>query len=220
VATLVVFSIVLSVSAQNQAQKQQTTPSTSADEFEKAHQNLFGPPTDKAAEASRLTAGFAAAGPAVLGDIQRKNYIDEQIFGRMERDGIPHAPLASDQEFVRRVYLDATGLLPTPGVVREFIASQDPNKRDRLIDSLIGTDEFADQWAWFWMDLFQARNDSFAYWFKQNLKVDRPYNEIFADLVGGSATKNASMMPTWAIYSQAVYNALRATTASDQDNCY
>src|SRR6266516_4905362 len=154
VATLIVFSIVLSVSAQNQAQKQQTTPSTSADEFEKAHQNLFGPPTDKAAEASRLTTGFAAAGPAVLGDIQRKNYIDEQIFGRMERDGIPHAPLASDQEFVRRVYLDATGLLPTPGVVREFIASQDPNKRDRLIDSFIDATASTDLYALSLLDAF------------------------------------------------------------------
>jgi len=220
IATLAAFSLVLSISAQNQEQKQQTAPPVSADQFEKAHQNLFGPQTDKAAEASRLTADFAATGSALSGDVARKNYIDEQIFGRMERDKVPHAPLASDQEFIRRVYLDATGLLPTPGVVRQFVASKDANKRDKLIDSLIGTDEFADQWAWFWMDLFQARNDSFAYWFKQNLKADRPYNEIFADLVGGSATKNASMVPTWAIYSQALYNALRATTATDQDNYY
>src|SRR6266704_1858758 len=91
VVTLVIFAIVVSVSAQEQ--KQQPAP-VSADQFEKAHQNLFGSQTDKAAEASRLTAGFAAPGSALLGDIPRKNYIDEQIFGRMERDGIPHAPLA------------------------------------------------------------------------------------------------------------------------------
>ena len=68
--------------------------------------------------------------------------------------------------------------------------------------------------------MFQDRNDSFAYWFKQNLKADRPYNEIFADLVGASASKNASMIPAWSIYSQSLYNALRATTATDQDNYY
>ena len=214
IVALVLFSLVLSVSAQ------QTAPPTTADDFEKAHQGVFGSQPDKAAEASRLTATFAGQSATATGSIPRKNFIDEQIFGRMERDKVPHAPLATDQEFVRRAYLDAIGLLPTTAQVREFVASKDANKRDKLIDSLIGTDEFADQWAWFWSDLFQVRNDSFAYWFKQNLKVDRPYNEIFADLVGGSATKNASMIPTWAIYSQALYNALRATTATDQDNYY
>ena len=162
-------------------------------------------------------------GGAILAGVVATKVIDA-IWARAGQDEInpknPHAPLAKDNEFVRRVYLDATGLLPTPAQVRDFVASKDPNKRDKLIDSLIGNDDFADQWAWFWSDLFQARNDSFAYWFKQNLKVDRPYNEVFADLVGASATKNASMIPAWAIYSQSLYNALRATTATDQDNYY
>src|SRR6266850_4513588 len=167
--------VVFTVSAQNQEQKQTTAPPVTADDFQKAHQTVFGSETDKAAEASRLTSSFAATGSREAGPVDRKNYIDEAIFGRMERDKIPHAPLASDQEFVRRAYLDATGLLPTPAQVREFVERKDANKREKLIDSLIGSDDFADQWAWFWADLFQARNESFAYWFKQNLKVDRPY---------------------------------------------
>ena len=214
ISTLVLFTCALSVSAQQPAQQ----PTT--DDFEQAHQGLFAPQEDKAAEASRLTTSFAGQRATPSPDVSIKNYIDEYIFGRMQRDKVPHAPIASDQEFVRRAYLDATGLLPTPAQVREFVASKDPAKRDKLIDSLIGSDDFADQWAWFWADLFQARNDSFAYWFKQNLKADRPYNEMFADLVGASATKNASMIPAWSIYSQSLYNALRATTATDQDNYY
>jgi hypothetical protein len=210
---LVLVSFALSVSAQQ-------TPPKTADDFEKEHQGVFTPAPDKAAEASRLTAAFAGRSSATPQDVPIKNYIDEQIFGRMERDKIPHAPLANDYEFVRRAYLDATGLVPTPAQVSEFVSSNDPNKRDKLIDSLIGSDDFADQWAWFWADLFQVRNDSFAYWFKQNLKADRPYNEVYADLVGASATKNASMIPAWSIYSQSLYNALRATTATDQDNYY
>jgi hypothetical protein len=214
--TLIICTLVFSVSAQNQQQ----APPVSADDFEKAHQGLFESPADRAAEAGRLTAEFAGASAAPAGPVVRKNYIDEHIFGRMERDKVPHAPLSSDSEFARRVYLDAVGLLPTPAQVREFVASKDPDKRDKLIDSLVGTDEFADQWAWYWMDLFQARNDSFAYWFKQNLKLDRPYNEVFAEIVGSPASKNASMIPTWATYSQSLYNALRATTHTDQDNYY
>ncbi|HYR43584.1 MAG TPA: DUF1549 domain-containing protein, partial [Terriglobia bacterium] len=220
IATMAFTCLVFTVSAQNQQDKEKTAPPVTADDFEKAHQGVFASDVDKASEASRLTATFAGTGSSAVGPISRRNYIDEQIFSRMDREKVPNAPLSNDNEFVRRIYLDATGLLPTPGQVREFVASKDPDKRDKLIDSLIGSDAFADQWAWFWADLFQVRNESFAYWFKQNLKVDRPYNEIFADLVGGTATKNASMIPTWAIYGQALYNALRATTATDQDNYY
>jgi hypothetical protein len=222
IVALAIACLVFTVSAQNQ-DKPKTAPPISprtADDFERAHQGVFTPDEDKAAEASRLTATFAGTASGPVGEVARRNYIDEQIFGRMERDKVPHASLAGDNEFVRRVYLDATGLLPTAAQVREFVASKDPDKRDKLIDSLIGSDAFADQWAWFWSDLFQVRNESFAYWFKKNLKLDRPYNEIFADLVGGTATKNASMIPTWAIYGQALYNALRATTATDQDNYF
>src|SRR4029078_290001 len=103
-----------------------------ADDFEKAHQTVFGSQPDKAAEASRLTATFAVEGSEASQNIPRKNFVDEQIFGRMERDRIPPSPLARDHEFVRRAYLDATGLVPTPAQVREFVESKDSNKRDKL----------------------------------------------------------------------------------------
>ena len=148
--TLILFSFVLSLSAQQKA------PPATADDFEKAHQGVFGSQPDKGAEASRLTATFAGQSSGDSQNAPIKNYVDEYIFGRMQRDKIPHAPLANDYEFVRRVYVDATGLLPTPAQIRDFVASNDSNKRDKLIDSLIGSDDFADQWAWFWSDLFQA----------------------------------------------------------------
>src|SRR5207244_3471008 len=106
---------------------------------------------DKAKEASRLTEAVAAALPdagSSTAPISRKNFIDEHIFGRIERDKIPHAPLAGDEEFLRRAYLDATGLLPTPDQVRSFLSDTNPNKRDKLIDSLIGSEEFTDEWAY------------------------------------------------------------------------
>src|ERR1700757_4115353 len=114
VFVLAVACLVFTVSGQNQQDKQKTAPPVTADDFEKAHQGVFGSDVDKAAEASRLTAAFAATSSTAAGPISRKNYVDEQVFGRMERDKVPHAPLANDNEFVRRVYLDATGLLPTP----------------------------------------------------------------------------------------------------------
>jgi hypothetical protein len=129
----------------------------------------------------------------------RKNFIDEIVFGRIERDRIPHAGLTTDEEFLRRVYLDATGVLPTSDTVRSFLADKDPQKRDRLIDSLIGTDEFAEQWAWYWGDLFRntgrtgGDKDSFAFWNKEWLKVDRPYSEVVYDIITPSAKSHGSI---------------------------
>ena len=56
-------------------------------------------------------------------------------------------------------------MLPEPQKVREFLDSSDRDKRDKLIDSLIGTEEFAEQWAWLWSDLLQTHNAGFSYWF-------------------------------------------------------
>src|SRR5213594_2398 len=129
------------------------------DRVDAAHQELLNA-KDKAAEASRLTEAVAPALPGAgssTAPIPRKNFIDEYIFGRMERDKIPHAPLAGDEEFLRRAYLDATGLLPTADQVRAFLSNTDPDKRDKLIDSLIGSEEFTDQWAYHFGELLRTR---------------------------------------------------------------
>ena len=94
--TLILFSFALSLSAQQKA------PPATVDDFEKAHQGVFGSQADKSAEASRLTATFAAQTPGDSQNVPIKNYVDEYIFDRMQRDKIPHAPLANDFEFVRR----------------------------------------------------------------------------------------------------------------------
>jgi len=113
----------------------------------------------------------------------------------MDRDQIPHAPLAGDEEFLRRAYLDATGLLPTPDQVRSFVADRDANKRDKVIDSLIGTEQFADEWAYHYGELLRTREGAFHIWTKQWLMVDRPYNDVFADMMTPT-TKSSRGLPT------------------------
>src|SRR5947209_6970022 len=173
-------------------------PSTQGDQdrIEAAHGKLLSS-EDKAKEASRLTEAVAPALPqtaASTAPVPRKNFVDEFIFGKMERDKIPHAPIAGDEEFLRRAYLDATGLLPTPDQVRSFLNDTNPNKRDKVIDSLIGSEAFTDEWAYHYGELLRTREAQFHIWTKQWLKVDRPYNEVFADLVTPT-TKNAKGFP-------------------------
>jgi len=215
---LLCLSLVLSA----QLPEKQTTPqSQPADEnrIEAAHSGLFSQ-EDKAKEASRLTQSVASALPAGAASyepVARKNFVDDHIFGRLERDHIPHAPLAGDEEFLRRAYLDATGLLPTPEKVSAFLADTDPNKRDKLIDSLIGTEEFSDQWAYHWGELLRTRESAVHQWTKMWLKADRPYNEVFYDIVTAT-TKMQRSLPAAGTFDSIGMIATRCGTWTDPDD--
>lgn len=219
-AALLLLPPTVSIVAQ---QNQTGTAAQTQEAIDKAHADMLKATADKAAEAGRLTDALSKALPqtgASSGIIPRKNYIDEHIFGRMERDGIPHAALATDEEFIRRAYLDATGLLPEPQKVREFLANKDPQKRDKLIDSLIGAEEFTEQWAWLWSDLLQTHNAGFTYWFKRGLKLDRPYNEMAKEILSAGVMKTPSSNPVWAVTSEPLHVSARALVATDPDNYF
>ncbi|PYR68236.1 MAG: hypothetical protein DMG20_09745 [Acidobacteria bacterium] len=213
------FLLSLVISAQG-PQTNPPSPQVNQDRIEAAHGKLLSG-EDRAKDASRLTEAVAPVLPdsaSSTAPVPRKNFIDEHIFGRMERDKIPHAPLAGDEEFLRRAYLDATGLLPSPDQVRSFIRDTDPNKRDKLIDSLIGTEEFTDQWAYHFGELLRTREAQFHLWTKQWLKVDRPYNDVFADIVTPT-TKNAKGFPTaQGFYDPIGYIATRCGLWTDADD--
>lgn len=221
VLSFLCLSVTLTVSAQQEKSPEKLKSQTiqQHDAIEKAHEGIFANTKDKATEASRLTEAVAGSLPASfsVGKIPRKNFVDEHIFDRIERDKIPHSPLASDEEFIRRAYLDATGLIPSADAVRDFVSNKEEDKRDQLIDSLIGTDEFAEQWAWFWGDLFRVRDQSFQWFNKQWLKVDRPYDEVMYDMIS-TAAKSHTMMPALQFYRGPLYTATRAVSPTDADN--
>src|SRR5579863_1893291 len=79
-------------------------------------------------------------------EVARNNFIDELIFSKLKRVNIVPSALSSDSEFVRRVYLDTIGLLPTLEESETFLASKDPEKRAGLIDELMERPEFAEVW--------------------------------------------------------------------------
>src|SRR5437016_8981202 len=83
-------------------------------------------PEQRWQEISGWTARVAPSRAADTIPIPRKNFIDEYIFGRMERDGIQPAPISGDQEFLRRVYLDLTGRIPSADQLRSFANDTDP----------------------------------------------------------------------------------------------
>lgn len=130
--------------------------------------------------------------------VTRRNYIDEEVFGKMERDKVPSAGLSTDEEFIRRVTLDLTGRIPTADQIRQFVADQSPTKRDRLVDSLIGTPEYVDRWTMWMGDLLknsarasnvvryaQGRN-AFYYAIKYAIERNMPYDQFVTALIAGS----------------------------------
>jgi Protein of unknown function (DUF1553)/Protein of unknown function (DUF1549) len=84
------------------------------------------------------------------------NYVDEHVFARMKELQLLPAPVASDEVFFRRVYLDVIGGIPTAREAAEFLDSKAPDKRARLIDKLLTRDEFAPFWALKWADVMRG----------------------------------------------------------------
>lgn len=127
-------------------------------------------------------------------DIPLQGKIDELVFARLQQAGIEPARVCSDAVFVRRVYLDVIGTLPTAKEAREFLRDQDPNKRAALIDRLLQRDEFADYWALKWSDLLRVKaefpinlwpNAAQAYhrWIRTSLKDNLPYDRFVREML-------------------------------------
>src|SRR5262249_10642445 len=93
-------------------------------------------------------------------DLPRNNFVDEKLIARWKDLGISPSPLASDGEFVRRLYLDAIGTLPTPEEIRSFLADTATDKRAKLIDKVLDRPEFVDFWALKWGDLLRINRDA------------------------------------------------------------
>lgn len=149
--------------------------------------------------ASSTTARRRGAAPPVLPPnfIQRRNFIDDEIFGKMAADGIRPTVLAPDEEFLRRVTLDLTGEIPDSDAVKAFLADKTSDKRDRVIDKLLASDAFVDRWTMWFGDLVQnvqAATNSREYYQGRNayynairasIKGDTPYDQMVREFLAG-----------------------------------
>src|ERR1051326_8852259 len=82
--------------------------------------------------------------------------IDQLVAAKWKRRKIEPSELCTDEEFIRRIYLDLVGLPPSPEDVLKFTAENTASKREALIDRLIGSPEYVEHWANKWADLLQV----------------------------------------------------------------
>jgi hypothetical protein len=108
---------------------------------------------DLASKLARVGAQRAAV-PADT--IPHRNFIDDEISNKLTTAGVQAAPKSTDQEFVRRIYFDLTGRIPSAAEIRDFLGSGSLNKREELIERLLYSQEFSDKWAVWFMDLINA----------------------------------------------------------------
>ena len=120
--------------------------------------------------------------------------IDRVVFAQLERLGIEPAHVCTDPVFVRRIYLDVIGTLPTAVEVRQFLQDRRPDKRSALIDQLLERDEFADYWTMKWSDLLRVKaefpinlwpNAAQAYhrWIHTAVRDNLPYDKFARTLL-------------------------------------
>ena len=86
----------------------------------------------------------------------RSTIIDKHINAKLKQMSILPSGTCTDDEFVRRSYLDCIGRVPTPDETKAFMADKGAKKRDLLIDKLVETAEFADFWAMKWADILRT----------------------------------------------------------------
>lgn len=85
--------------------------------------------------------------------------IDRLVSADLQKHGMRMALPASDEVFLRRLYVDVIGVIPKPDEVLAFIADKDPDKRARLIDRLLDDPRFADRWSSKWCDLLRVKSE-------------------------------------------------------------
>jgi len=132
--------------------------------------------------------------------VAENNYIDRHVSAKLKMMSIQPSELCTDQEFIRRAYLDLCGILPTGEETATFLASTEKDKRARLIDRLLERPEYADFWTLKWCDVLRSDRKTiqvkgtFVYqnWLRDRIAGNTPFHQIVRDLLTSSGSTFAN----------------------------
>jgi hypothetical protein len=130
-----------------------------------------------------------------------KNYVDTLVNAKLKKLRLAPSPLCGDEVFLRRAYIDLVGVLPTVEEYQRFMTSNAPNKRDLLVDELLGRKEFAELWVLKWAELLQIRSTQtvsykaallYFIWLQDKIARNVPMDEMVRELLAskGGTYKN------------------------------
>jgi hypothetical protein len=154
----------------------------------------------------RYEGAYAATTIIIMGDRTgfvwnqppTNNYIDELAYKKLARVKILPSELCTDAEFIRRVYIDLTGLPPSSQQVRNFLSDQRPTqeKRDALVDELVGSRDYVEHWTNKWADLLQVNRKflgeegavALRNWIKDAVATNKSYDQLAYEILTASGS--------------------------------
>jgi hypothetical protein len=159
---------------------------------------------------ARYDGNYAAATIIIMGDrsgfawqqTPEYNFIDTLVYAKLKSVKVLPSGVCTDEDFVRRIYLDLTGVPPEPDVLKAFLADKRPSraKREALVDKLVGSEDYVEFWSNKWADLLQvnrkflgdAGTKPFHDWIEKALKTNMPYDKFCYDLLTGAGSNVAN----------------------------
>ena len=136
--------------------------------------------------------------PAVRNRAWPRNAIDDFVLAKLESEAIAPSPEAAKSTLLRRVSLDLTGLPPTPGEVRDFLRDNRPDAYERLVDRLLNSPPYGENWGRYWLDLARyADSDGYEkdrtrpwawryrQWVIEAFNRDLPFDEFTIEQLAG-----------------------------------
>lgn len=157
-----------------------------------------------------LTGSVSAVEPAAsrakaLTSAELSARIDKLINDNLADSNIPPSSRATDSEFLRRVYLDLAGRIPTAEEAKTFLDSVDAEKRSNLVDKLLAGKDYARHFADIWQGLLISKNTDarrvqrppFTDWITTQFEKNRPYNEVVRDILTATGPQDKNPATTF-----------------------
>jgi hypothetical protein len=128
-------------------------------------------------------------------DTEPVNYIDELVDAKLKKLRMTPSEVCSDEAFLRRIYLDLVGLLPTVEQYEGFLADGSPDKRSRLIDELLERKEFSEIWVGKWAEWLAMRSSNrvsykatllYYNWLADQIADNVPLDKMVQQILGAS----------------------------------
>jgi hypothetical protein len=167
----------------------------------------------EAAVLVRYEGAYGAVNVSVMGDrtgfawapMPEYNFVDRHVNAKLERRKILPSGECTDAEYIRRVYLDLTGIVPSAAQARAFVEDPTPSqdKRRALVDRLLGSKDYVAYWSNRWADLLQCNSKTlgekgvwvYREWIRQAVAQNKPYDQFARELITaqGSSLNNPAV---------------------------
>lgn len=134
---------------------------------------------------------------AISVNSQEYNEINARLNEIYKEQNIAPGGRISDEKYVRRAYLQIAGRIPTLSEFKEFISNKDPNKRHKLVDKLVASEDFVSHWFNYWSDILRTEDrfrvnymvgEPYIDWIKASIRDNKPYDAFVSEILTATGT--------------------------------